>query len=126
YLRQDRTAAHSVDRDGFHVGLVGAPRHCRHVSLTADGACDRRGSRGNTERCGRGLRRGLFPYHRRGWANGWVMSGIAVGQIIGIPLGTLLAQWFNFRWPFLVFAVTMGGAFVLIWRAVPQPPVQLD
>lgn len=67
-----------------------------------------------------------FPYHRRGWANGWVMSGIAVGQIIGIPLGTLLAQWFNFRWPFLVFAVTMGGAFVLIWRAVPQPPVQLD
>src|SRR5690606_38148090 len=67
-----------------------------------------------------------FPYHRRGWANGWVMSGIAVGKIIGIPLGTLLAQWFNFRWPFLVFAVTMGGAVVLIWRAVPQPPVPLD
>jgi predicted MFS family arabinose efflux permease len=28
-----------------------------------------------------------FPYERRGWANGWVMSGIAVGQIAGVPLG---------------------------------------
>src|SRR5690606_26547677 len=26
-----------------------------------------------------------FPYERRGWANGWIMSGIAMGQIIGIP-----------------------------------------
>ncbi|NNF11853.1 MAG: MFS transporter, partial [Gemmatimonadetes bacterium] len=26
-----------------------------------------------------------FPYERRGWATGWVMSGAAVGQIIGIP-----------------------------------------
>ncbi len=67
-----------------------------------------------------------FPYHRRGWANGWVMSGIAFGQIIGIPLGTILADLINYRWPFLMFAITMGGAFVLIWRVVPQPDVQRD
>lgn len=67
-----------------------------------------------------------FPYHRRGWANGWVMSGIAVGQIIGIPLGTLLAEMINYRWPFLMFALTMGGAFVLIWKVVPQPEVRRD
>ena len=67
-----------------------------------------------------------FPYERRGWANGWVMSGIAVGQIVGIPLGTLLAELLNYRWPFLLFAVTMGAAFLLIWRVVPQPPVRLD
>jgi len=67
-----------------------------------------------------------FPYHRRGWANGWVMSGIAVGQIIGIPLGTLLAELINYRWPFLMFAFAMAAAFVLIWRVVPQPDVRRD
>lgn len=67
-----------------------------------------------------------FPYERRGWANGWVMSGIAFGQIIGVPLGTLLADLGTFRWPFLMFAVTMGAAVLLIWAKVPQPPVRLD
>lgn len=67
-----------------------------------------------------------FPYEKRGWANGWVMSGIAVGQILGIPLGTVLAEWLNFRWPFLMFAITMFGAFFLILRVVPQPNVRLD
>jgi len=28
----------------------------------------------------------FFPYDRRGWATGWVMSGMAAGQIAGIPL----------------------------------------
>lgn len=64
-----------------------------------------------------------FPYERRGWANGWVMSGIAFGQIIGIPIGTLLADLYGFRSPFLMFAVTMFFASILIWRVVPQPDV---
>lgn len=67
-----------------------------------------------------------FPYDRRGWANGWIMSGIAFGQIIGIPLGTMLAGWFDFRIPFLAFAVTMGVAWLLIWFFVPQPNVARD
>ncbi|WP_456427293.1 MFS transporter [Rhodocaloribacter sp.] len=67
-----------------------------------------------------------FPYERRGWANGWVMSGIAFGQIIGIPVGTLLADWFGFRWAFLMFALTMLLATFLIWRFVPQPEVERD
>lgn len=67
-----------------------------------------------------------FPYERRGWANGWIMSGIAFGQIIGIPLGTLLADWFDFRAPFLLFALTMGVAWLLIWFFVPQPDVALN
>ncbi len=67
-----------------------------------------------------------FPYERRGWANGWVMSGMAVGQILGIPIGKLLADAFGFRWPFLMFAITMGGAALLTWRYVPQPDVALD
>lgn len=67
-----------------------------------------------------------FPYERRGWANGWVMSGIAFGQIIGVPVGTLLADFFGFRWPFLMFAFSMLLASILIWLVVPQPNVQRD
>lgn len=66
-----------------------------------------------------------FPYEQRGWANGWIATGVAVGQIVGIPLGTVLAEWFGFRGPFALFACTMYGAFMLIWLAVPQPDVPL-
>ena len=27
----------------------------------------------------------FFPSKKRGWANGWMMTGLAVGQIVGIP-----------------------------------------
>lgn len=67
-----------------------------------------------------------FPYERRGWANGWIMSGMAVGQIIGIPLGKVLANAFGYQWPFLVFAIAMTGAAFLVWRFVPQPEIELD
>ena len=67
-----------------------------------------------------------FPYEQRGWANGWVMSGTAFGQVAGIPIGKVLATGFGYRWPFLMFAITMGLATVLIWRYVPRPDVELD
>jgi len=68
----------------------------------------------------------FFPYERRGWANGWVMSGMAVGQILGIPVGKILADQFGFRWPFLMFAVTMAIATLLVWLFLPQPDVRRD
>jgi len=64
-----------------------------------------------------------FPAQRRGWANGWVMSGLAVGQIAGLPVGTLMAGRFGFRSPFLFFAVTMGLAGVLVWTVLPAVAV---
>ena len=67
-----------------------------------------------------------FPYNKRGWANGWVMSGIAFGQIVGIPIGTILADQFGFRGAFLMFAGTMTLTTVLIWFCVPQPDVDRD
>lgn len=67
-----------------------------------------------------------FPYERRGWANGWVMSGVAFGQIIGIPVGAYLADEFGFRIPFLVFSAVMVCSFLLILFKVPQPDVRLD
>lgn len=65
-----------------------------------------------------------FPYGRRGWATGWVMSGTAFGQIAGIPIGVLLAGWFGFKAPFYLFSVTMALTFMLIWAKVPQPDVK--
>ncbi|MGH9943662.1 MAG: MFS transporter, partial [Pyrinomonadaceae bacterium] len=47
-----------------------------------------------------------FPYERRGWANGWIMSSTALGQILGVPVGTLLAARYGFRTAFLWFACT--------------------
>jgi predicted MFS family arabinose efflux permease len=65
-----------------------------------------------------------FPYNRRGWATGWIMSGSAFGQIIGIPMGIVLAGRMGFRAPFLLFAVTMFLAFFLILIKIPQPDVK--
>ncbi len=67
----------------------------------------------------------FFPYERRGWANGWVMSGIALGQILGIPSGKVLAAQFGFEWPFMAYGFVMLLAGFLTWRFVPQPDVQL-
>ena len=66
----------------------------------------------------------FFPYDRRGWATGWVMSGSAVGQIVGIPLGIALSGRWGFRAPFYIFAVTMAATVVLLWLRIPQPPVK--
>jgi len=65
-----------------------------------------------------------FPYNKRGWALGWVMSGSAFGQIAGIPMGVALAERFGFRTPFYLFAVTMALTYILIWITLPQPPIR--
>lgn len=62
-----------------------------------------------------------FPPERRGWANGWVMSGFAVGQILGIPAGIALAEAFGFRAPFLTFGAAMVVAYALALWTLPQP-----
>jgi predicted MFS family arabinose efflux permease len=67
-----------------------------------------------------------FPYRRRGWANGWVMTGMAAGHIIGIPLGTVLAAQFGFRIPYLIYAATTALTFLLVLRRVPQPVLGHD
>lgn len=67
-----------------------------------------------------------FSYEKRGWANGWVLTGQAAGQILGIPAGVLLADAFGFRATFMLFAITLGLGFLLICFFVPQPDVQRD
>ena len=65
-----------------------------------------------------------FPYERRGWANGWVMSGIAAGQVLGVPAGKWLALHLGYVWPFLAFGLLAAAAWALILLRVPQPPVR--
>ena len=67
-----------------------------------------------------------FSYEKRGWANGWIMSGIAMGQILGIPMGTFLAEDFGFKFPFILFGIIMGITFLLVLFFVPQPKVTLQ
>lgn len=49
-----------------------------------------------------------FPYEKRGWANGWIMSGIAMGQILGIPLVLC--------WPILWVFVFLLCYLAVLWR----------
>ncbi len=65
-----------------------------------------------------------FPYARRGWATGWVMSGVPFGLVLGIPLGRILAAGLGYRAPFVVFAGVMVVAFALVTAVVPQPDVE--
>ena len=64
-----------------------------------------------------------FPPERRGWANGVVMTAVAVGQIVGIPGGTILADRFGFAAPFVCFAAPMVISFVLVCTLARQPAV---
>lgn len=65
-----------------------------------------------------------FVPEKRGWANGVVVTGIAAGQILGIPSGTVLAAQFSVTMPFVFFAFPMMVAFILVCKGVPQPPVK--
>ena len=65
-----------------------------------------------------------FPYARRGWATGWVMSGVPFGLVLGVPMGRMLAVASGYKLPFLVFAGVMAAAFVLILTVVPQPDIE--
>jgi predicted MFS family arabinose efflux permease len=67
-----------------------------------------------------------FAADRRGWANGWVFSGFAAGQIAGIPLGSLLATGFGFRAPFVAFAALLAVEVALVRWFLPVPTVTLS
>ncbi len=62
----------------------------------------------------------VFPSERRGWAAGWVMSGFAAGQILGIPIGAITAEQWGYRAPFLIFAAAIGMALLMVRFALPH------
>ncbi|MCB9674013.1 MAG: MFS transporter [Alphaproteobacteria bacterium] len=58
------------------------------------------------------------PYEKRGQAMGVITSGFALGQVVGIPMGTLMAGWFGYRVPFVVFGGVMLAVSALCWLAL--------
>ena len=53
-----------------------------------------------------------MPYEERGRALGWVLSGMPAGMVLGVPLGTVLAGWWGFHAPFVLFGSMMAAAFL--------------
>ncbi|WP_246426590.1 MFS transporter [Paenibacillus rhizosphaerae] len=40
---------------------------------------------------------GMVPERKRGWAVSMIVSGSSAANIVGVPFGTFLGQWFGWR-----------------------------
>ncbi|MEM6929211.1 MAG: MFS transporter [Myxococcota bacterium] len=68
----------------------------------------------------------VVPYERRGAAMGVVMSAMAFGQILGIPIGAALASRFGFQSTFVSFGFVMVVAFALTMTSLPRVEVKQE
>ncbi|MET1044404.1 MAG: MFS transporter, partial [Microbacteriaceae bacterium] len=64
----------------------------------------------------------LVGPERRGRAAAFVLSGMTIANVIGVPLITLLGQSAGWRVSYLVVAALFALTFVAVWLAVPQQP----
>ncbi|TVQ98543.1 MAG: MFS transporter [Desulfovibrionales bacterium] len=65
-----------------------------------------------------------IPPSHRGWATGWIISGFAAGQIVGVPAGVFLSGSMDDRLPFVLLGLLMAGATWLVWRWMPSLPAR--
>jgi predicted MFS family arabinose efflux permease len=68
----------------------------------------------------------VIPEHRRGAATGLVMSAFSVASILGVPLGLVLASYFNWHVPFYVIAGISVPILIAVFRSVPALRSHLD
>ncbi|MDB6065381.1 MAG: sugar transporter [Pedosphaera sp.] len=61
----------------------------------------------------------VIPMERRGAAMGMIMSSFSVSSIVGVPLGLVLANYYNWHVPF--FALTGLSAIILVLAAYATP-----
>lgn len=59
---------------------------------------------------------------RRGQAIAWVMSGLSVANLIGVPLATWLGQTSGWRWMFIVTGVFGAATLAAVAWLVPPVP----
>ena len=59
---------------------------------------------------------------RRGAAIGWVMAGLSVANVVGVPAATALGQAAGWRWMFAVVAACALGCVVATAFLVPRVP----
>lgn len=66
----------------------------------------------------------LYPSQERGAAMGWVMTGTAVGTLLGPPVGGALYDWGGFVAPFAaVLALCMVMIPCVVWALRRLPPM---
>jgi EmrB/QacA subfamily drug resistance transporter len=65
-----------------------------------------------------------FPPERVGVAMGLVSAVLGVGGGIGIVASGLIVDHASWRWLFVVSALIVAIALVLVWRFVPESPVK--
>jgi predicted MFS family arabinose efflux permease len=61
-----------------------------------------------------------FPYYKRGSAMSIVQSGYFVALVVGVPLGSLLAQWRGWRAGFLAFGALAVVVFFMVLSLLPE------
>ncbi len=62
----------------------------------------------------------VVPYKRRGAAMGLVMSSFSISQIVGVPLGLVLANMYDWHCPFFVIAGLSGAILFAVAKTLPS------
>ncbi|MFL5950459.1 MAG: MFS transporter [Gaiellaceae bacterium] len=71
-----------------------------------------------------GIIRDEFPREKVGVAIGLISAVFGVGGGLGIVLSGLIIDHFSWRWLFIVGAVNIAAAAVLVHRFVPESPIR--
>ncbi|MDB6123816.1 MAG: sugar transporter [Pedosphaera sp.] len=64
----------------------------------------------------------VIPMERRGAAMGMVMSAFSVSSIVGVPVGLVIATWYNWHVPF--YAIAVLSAIILAIAAYITPSLR--
>ena len=62
----------------------------------------------------------LIPFERRARASSIVMSAFSLSTIAGVPISLWLANWLNWRAPFILVAVLTVALVLIAWRVLPE------
>lgn len=62
----------------------------------------------------------VIPEQRRGSAMGTIMIAFPISSVIGVPFGLMLANWFDWRAPFLLLTLVSAAVLAAAWRIVPR------
>jgi EmrB/QacA subfamily drug resistance transporter len=71
-----------------------------------------------------GIIRDEFPPEKVGVAIGLVSAVFGIGGGFGIVLSGLIVDNTSWRWLFIVGAITIAAALILVWKFVPESPIK--
>ena len=106
----------------FFIGSVGAATAWNIWSLIAWRALQ--GTGAAVFPLSYGIIRDEFPREKVGVAIGLVSAVFGIGGGLGIVLSGVIVDHFSWRWLFIVGAVGIGAALVLVHRFIPESPIK--